>query len=83
MLSRSYEKYIKRMSIPKELKKVKLPPKPEPDVSINIWDRFRLWLDKSLGEWIGKAIRWVVPSWVWWAFLGIMVSLALIFGLLK
>ena len=67
-----------KYKIPKILKKVKLPPKPEPDLSINVLDRFRLWLDNSLESVVMKVIGWVVPTWVWLSFLG---GLFLIVGL--
>ena len=69
---------------PKTLKKVKVPKKPR--ITLNLSDRFnqiQIWLNDTLSGVIAKAIQYIIPAWVYWAFIGIMVGLVILYGWLQ
>ena len=69
---------------PKTLKKVKVPEKPK--ITLNLSDRLnqaQMWLSDTLSGLIAKAIQYIIPAWWYWAFLGIMLSLVILYGWLQ
>lgn len=69
---------------PKELKKVKVTEKPK--IKLNFSDRLnqiQMWLSDSIAGVVGKAIQYLIPTWVWWAFIGLLFALLVILMVLK
>lgn len=69
---------------PKELKKMKVPEKPK--IRLNLRDRLRqiqMWLSDSIAGVVGQAIQYLIPKWVWWAFVGLLFALLAILMVLK
>jgi len=69
---------------PKTLKKVKVPKKPR--ITLNLSDRLnqvQIWLNDTLSGVIAKAIQYIIPAWWYFALLGIVVGLIVVWALLK